>query len=125
MSAKSNEIITLAGLQQVDTTEMEGGVWLLGDIPFLGELFRPAKNEHKRRELIIFIRPTIVESIPPNETLKLPAVENSPAASEIKNFYEQEKFYPNGELEKKSNIFEENRFQNRFFYIFNNSNRVN
>ena len=125
VSAKSNEIITLAGLQQVDTTEMEGGVWLLGDIPFLGELFRPAKNEHKRRELIIFIRPTIVESIPPNETLKLPAVENSPAASEIKNFYEQEKFYPNGELEKKSNIFEENRFQNRFFYIFNNSNRVN
>lgn len=118
VSAKSNEIITLAGLQQVDTTEIDGGVWLLGDIPILGELFRPSKNEYKRRELIIFIRPAIVKSLPSDETVKLPEVENSPAANEIKTFYERKKFYPNGELEEKSSNFEKNRIQNRLFYIF-------
>lgn len=118
VSAKSNEIITLAGLQQVDTTEIDGGVWLLGDIPILGELFRPSKNEYKRRELIIFIRPAIVKSLPSDETVKLPEVENSPAANEIKTFYERKKFYPNGELEEKSSNFEKNRIQNRLLYIF-------
>lgn len=63
VSAKSEEVIVLAGLQQVDAAEMKGAVWLLSDIPLLGDIFRPSKNEYKRRELIIFIRPRVVGSL--------------------------------------------------------------
>ena len=113
VSANSNEVITLAGLQQIDTTEMDGGVWLLSDIPLIGEIFKPSKNEYKRRELIIFIRPTVVESASIDKMLNAKEVVNSPSKEEIKTFYKDGKFYPNGELEEKAKKFEENRPHNR------------
>jgi len=113
VSAKSNEVITLAGLQQVDTAEMGGGVWLLSDIPLLGEIFKPAKNEYKRRELIIFIRPTVVASSSVENIINNKEINNSPVKGEIKTFWEQGKFYPNGELEKGAEDFEKNRPYNR------------
>lgn len=113
VSAKSNEIITLAGLQQVDTSEIDGGVWLLSDIPLLGDLFKPSKNEYKRRELIIFIRPTVVESLDAAGVVESESVKNSPASSEIKTFLTRGKFYPDNELEKKSADFEKNRLHNK------------
>lgn len=96
VSAKSNEVITLAGLQQIDTTEMDGDVWLLSDIPLIGEIFKPTKNEYKRRELIIFIRPTVVESTPVDKIIKTKDVSNSPSKEEIKAFYKDGKLYLNG-----------------------------
>ena len=39
-----------------------GAVWLLSDIPLLGELFKPARDNYERTELVIFIRPTVVKS---------------------------------------------------------------
>ena len=95
VSAKSNEVITLAGLQQIDTTEMDGDVWLLSDIPLIGEIFKPTKNEYKRRELIIFIRPTVVESTPVDKIIKTKDVSNSPSKEEIKAFYKDGKLYLN------------------------------
>ncbi|MBO7521478.1 MAG: hypothetical protein J6T16_04485 [Opitutales bacterium] len=116
VSVNSNEVVVMAGLQQVDTTEVDAGVWLLSDIPLLGELFKPKKNESKHRELIIFIRPALIESSPANRV-----VDNnfkSPLASpEIENFFEKGKFYPNGELEKKAEDFEQNRPHNRLLSI--------
>ena len=96
VSAKSNEVITLAGLQQIDTTEMDGDVWLLSDIPLIGEIFKPTKNEYKHRELIIFIRPTVVESTPVDKIIKTKDVSNSPSKEEIKAFYKDGKLYLNG-----------------------------
>ena len=48
VSVNSNEVVVMAGLQQVDTTEVDAGVWLLSDIPLLGELFKPKKNESNK-----------------------------------------------------------------------------
>ena len=36
----------------------------LGDIPVAGALFRRRANETKKRELLIFVTPTIVEDRP-------------------------------------------------------------
>lgn len=113
VSAKDSEIITLAGLQQVDTTEIDGGVWLLSDIPIIGEIFKPAKNDYKRRELIIFIRPSVIESVPGDEILKDSSVAESEVKKEIQNFVDHKKFYPERELEEKANQFESQRTQNR------------
>ena len=43
-AGKSTMLKILAGLQQIDTSELGGDVWLLSDIPLLGELFQANKN---------------------------------------------------------------------------------
>lgn len=64
VSAMSDEIIVLAGLQQGISNDAAGEVWLLSDIPLLGNLFKPDRDNLERTELVIFIRPTIVKSRP-------------------------------------------------------------
>lgn len=113
VSVKDGEVVVMAGLQQVDSTELESGVWLLSDIPLVGSIFKPAKNETKRRELIIFIRPTLVESSAIDEALTKREIADSSAQSEIGNFLKDGRFYPNKELEKKASEFERNRPYNR------------
>lgn len=107
----------MAGLQQVDTTEVDASIWLLSDIPLLGELFKPSKNETKRRELIIFIRPTPIESSAPENMLDANGFSNPEAKAKIENFLNKGKFYPNGEIEKKAEEFEQNRPINRMLSI--------
>lgn len=113
VSAKSEEVIVLAGLQQVDAAEMKGAVWLLSDIPLLGDIFRLSKNEYKRRELIIFIRPRVVGSLAVNDILMDSDAKNSPAREQIESFYGTGKFYREGELEGKSKEFEKDRTHNK------------
>ena len=103
----------MAGLQQIDTSELGGDVWLLSDIPLLGELFQANKNNYTRRELIIFIRPSVITSLPYEKQIKENVVENSPAKKEIKTFYPNGKFYPNDELEKNAEEFENKRLHKR------------
>lgn len=113
VSARSDEVIVLAGLQQVDTAQMEGGVWLLSDIPLVGELFKPSKNESKRRELIIFIRPTVVESSQIDDAITSETIGGSTVRTEIENQLLHGKFYPNRELQDRASAFERDRFYNK------------
>ena len=62
VSAMTGEILVLAGLQQSTSNDSDGDVWLLSDIPLLGNLFKPARDSFERTELIIFIRPTVIVS---------------------------------------------------------------
>ena len=41
-------------------TQAVSKVPLLGDIPWLGALFRSTKNQKVKRNLLVFLRPTIV-----------------------------------------------------------------
>lgn len=113
VSVKDGEVVVMAGLQQIDTTELESGVWLLSDIPLIGSVFQPAKNESKRRELIIFIRPSLVEGAAADEAIAKSDIDKSAAKGEIVNFLKEGNFYPNRELEKKASEFERNRPYNR------------
>ncbi len=56
------ETIVLGGIYQTDTLEGETKVPLLGDIPFLGRLFRNELRTETKRELLIFITPRIMAS---------------------------------------------------------------
>ncbi|MBX9914709.1 MAG: type II secretion system secretin GspD [Pseudomonadaceae bacterium] len=60
VQADDGQIIVLGGLIQDDVTQSESKVPLLGDIPFLGALFRSSKEVHVKRNLMVFLRPTIV-----------------------------------------------------------------
>ncbi len=54
------ETVVLGGLLQDDLDKSQSGVPLLADIPFFGELFKYNKDKREKRNLMLFIRPTIV-----------------------------------------------------------------
>ena len=56
----NGDTIVLGGIFQDETASNETKVPWLGDVPGLGVLFRSRSNESKKRELLIFVTPTIV-----------------------------------------------------------------
>lgn len=57
---KSGETVVLGGLMDDSSKEENSKVPLLGDIPLIGQLFRYTDNEKSKRNLMVFIRPTII-----------------------------------------------------------------
>ncbi|MGD2129337.1 MAG: type IV pilus secretin PilQ [Lysobacterales bacterium] len=60
----NGDTVVLGGIFQDEKNSKEEKVPWLGDIPAVGALFRRRANETKKRELLIFITPTIVEDRP-------------------------------------------------------------
>ncbi len=60
----NGETVVLGGIFQDEHTRTEDKVPYLSSIPGLGHLFRRRANENKKRELLIFVTPTIVEERP-------------------------------------------------------------
>jgi len=56
-----NDIVVLGGLIQNNLTENEQKVPWVGDIPVLGYLFRNTRDDNTRTNLMVFLRPTIVD----------------------------------------------------------------
>ncbi|MGE9296451.1 MAG: secretin N-terminal domain-containing protein [Puniceicoccales bacterium] len=59
VSVADGEVIVLAGLQETRFRSSDGKLWLIGDIPLIGDLLNPETESNERRELMIFIRPTV------------------------------------------------------------------
>ena len=57
----SGATLLMGGLTRVQKSETISKVPLLGDIPLLGRLFRHSSTENQRRNLVILIRPTILD----------------------------------------------------------------
>ncbi len=58
----NQETIVLGGLIRDDVIESESKVPILGDIPLLGWLFRSTSTEQVKSNLMVFLRPTIVNN---------------------------------------------------------------
>jgi general secretion pathway protein D len=58
--ADDGATVVLGGLIDEDVQQSESKVPLLGDIPVLGHLFRSTSSSKKKRNLMVFIRPTIM-----------------------------------------------------------------
>ncbi|MDG1462672.1 MAG: type IV pilus secretin PilQ, partial [Gammaproteobacteria bacterium] len=56
----NGQTVVLGGIYETETGEFETKVPLLGDIPFLGYLFKSTKYESKKAELLIFVTPKIL-----------------------------------------------------------------
>jgi general secretion pathway protein D len=67
--AEDGEIIMLGGLIREVVQETKSKVPLLGDIPFLGWLFRSSSESHVKQNLIVFIKTTIVLSKEDNQDI--------------------------------------------------------
>jgi general secretion pathway protein D len=60
--AEDRQTIVLGGLIQDDLTDTIKKVPLLGDIPGVGRLFRSTNETRTRRNLLVFLRPTVIKS---------------------------------------------------------------
>lgn len=58
--ADDGETIILGGLIDEDVQESQQKVPILGDIPFIGQLFRSTASSTRKRNLMVFIKPTII-----------------------------------------------------------------
>ena len=58
--AKSGETIVIGGLIDEEVNESVDKVPILGDIPYIGWLFRSTKSSTEKRNLMIFLRATII-----------------------------------------------------------------
>lgn len=60
VNLKNNETMVIGGLIQEKAVDTEQKVWLLGDIPLIGNFFRNKEKSKKQTDLLIFITPRIV-----------------------------------------------------------------
>ena len=60
---EDTEIIVLGGLISDDVQESERKVPLLGDIPLLGRLFKSTTTSRSKKNLVVFLKPTIVRDV--------------------------------------------------------------
>jgi general secretion pathway protein D len=80
VSVADGNMLVLGGLMNNQMDDGSDAVPILGDIPVLGWLFKTEKTEIKKTTLMVFIRPTIVDS---EET-------NSPATQKALSIMEKE-----------------------------------
>jgi general secretion pathway protein D len=60
MVAKDNQTVVIGGLIRKDLSDARTKMPILGDIPFLGMMFRSKNKTDQDRELLVFITPRIV-----------------------------------------------------------------
>jgi general secretion pathway protein D len=64
-------IVVLGGLLQDDTTNSQEKVPGLGDMPFLGNLFKSEARSRKKTNLMVFLRPVVVRDGAATEALSM------------------------------------------------------
>lgn len=60
--ARSGQIVVIGGLIQNDASDETAGIPFIGRIPFLGRLFEHSRLVSNRTELVILLRPIVVEN---------------------------------------------------------------
>lgn len=58
--AKSGEIVVIGGLIETKKSFVESKTPFLGDIPFMGELFKSKSEQTQKKELVILLKPIVV-----------------------------------------------------------------
>lgn len=58
--AKSGEIVVIGGLIETYSVDQESKTPLLGDIPYVGNLFKSVSQTTQKRELVILLKPVVI-----------------------------------------------------------------
>ena len=61
MRVQSGETAVLGGLMEDRMDNRTGRIPLVGSIPLIGELFNSRNNTSAKTELVVFIRPTVIQ----------------------------------------------------------------
>ena len=60
--ARSGDVVVIGGLMKTIRVEDQSKVPLLGDVPWMGELFTNRSNREVKTELVIMLKPTLIGS---------------------------------------------------------------
>ena len=60
--AANGQVVVIGGLMQNVSEDEQAKVPLLGDIPILGGLFRHTKKSSRKSELVILLKPTVIDA---------------------------------------------------------------
>lgn len=101
VSVNNNETIVLGGLQEESETRTQARMAFFGRIPLLGELLEGRSSEDERREIIIFIKPKILNLAEVQSATAKTAVQNSQHSEKLQNYFEKRRFQLNEDVETK------------------------
>ena len=129
LAIRDGQIMVLGGFQEVQTDEEQSKYNILSDIPYLGEkLFSPSQKKYTPTELMIFIKPTIIDPENPMDDFSNFNVERIDSMMEPE--YTPMFISPSGKIlgEKKKKSLFQNRinrllnhpFEVRTLYCFEN-----
>ncbi len=62
IKAKTGEVVVIGGLMKSENIDLVSKVPFLGDIPLIGELFTNRAKSLKKTELVLLLKPTVVEA---------------------------------------------------------------
>lgn len=62
VKARNGQIVVIGGLMKNITSDENGGVPGIRDIPFVGEAFKQKRKLNRRSELVILLRPIVVDA---------------------------------------------------------------
>ena len=81
----NNQIIVLGGLIDVDTQEVVSKVPLLGSIPLLGRIFQSSSTSTSTKNLMVFLKPTILTNSDIANEISLEKYNYFKAEQQLKN----------------------------------------
>ncbi len=93
VSVHDGDVVVLAGLQEKESIDSRGKLWLFGYLPVVGNLFfSPKVKSEQTNELIIFIRPTIITNPSSQDEYYDKFLSNTSVKEEIISYEEDKKF---------------------------------
>ena len=75
-------IVVLGGLRKTENQVTQGRFSLLGELPLIGALFGSHKRERDESELLMFIRPTVLQTLDESQRDALSMLEHSKISKE-------------------------------------------
>ena len=72
VALRDGQTFAIAGLIDKRMTEVASKIPLVGDIPFIGKLFRSRSQERNNSELLVLVSPKLVNPLEPGEVPNLP-----------------------------------------------------
>ena len=90
ISVKNREIIVLGGLQENSNSDSNNYFPIFGRLPILSSIFGKSTDDYERKEIIIFIRPTVLHRPEEAEVLAEAYIENASEKEVIKTYLEED-----------------------------------
>ena len=109
VSVKDQEVVIMAGLQSLRTSDSDSRTGPFGQVPILGALLGSRSKENNVKELIIFLKPHVLNQVEDAGQMAQEQLEQLKHGDDIKRFTETGAFDTLKSLNE-----EEKGFQKRF-----------
>ncbi|MEM1221196.1 MAG: secretin N-terminal domain-containing protein [Verrucomicrobiota bacterium] len=90
VSVKDGQIIVLGGLQENRGSDSDSYFPLVGRLPILSSILGTSSNDYDRTEIIIFIRPTVMQTTEKANIVSTEQIENASEGEALKEYLKED-----------------------------------